>query len=107
MPIVGVDHHLPLLHLTKIVVSIYTTENTIHKFAIDCMINPSLHFNKISRTQVEKCLGCSFSNLTMKTIKNCRLKKNTSVMALIMIYENSGKTKKQCVECYVVLFILS
>ena len=88
-------------------VIIYTTENTIHKSAIDCMNNPSLHFNKISRTQVEKCLGCSFSNLTMKTIKNCRLKKNTSVMALTMIYEIVEKTQKQCVECYIVLFILS
>ena len=34
MPIVGVNYCLPILHLYKIMVHIYTTEKTIHQFAI-------------------------------------------------------------------------
>ena len=86
IPIVGVNHRLAILHLSKRMVHNYTTEKTIHQFTIGYMINPSLNFNKIFRTQVENFLGCSFSNLIMKTIKNCLMNKNTSVMALIMIY---------------------
>ena len=55
------------------------------------MINPALHFNRVFISQVQKCLGCSFSIKTMKTIRYFLLNKNTSVMALIIIYENSGK----------------
>ena len=54
MTMVGVNHRLPILYLSKIIVHIYTTENTIYLFAIGYMINPSLHFNKIFKTQVEK-----------------------------------------------------
>ena len=75
-------------------VHIYTTGKTILKFAISYMINPLLKFNIIFRTQVEKCLGCSFSIRKMKTIKKFLTKKNTSVMALIMIYENNGEIPK-------------
>ena len=39
-------------------------------------------------------LGLFFSNLTMKTIKHCLMKKNKSIMALIMIYENNVKDTK-------------
>ena len=99
MTILGVNHSLPILHLSKIMLHIYTTEKTIHQFEIGCMINPSLNFNKIFRTRVEKCLGCYFSNLTIKTIKNCLMKKNTSIMALVTIYEKMEKTQKQCIEC--------
>ena len=49
-------------------VYIYTTVKTIRQFAIGYMINPSLQFNKIFKTQVEKFLGCSISIGTMKTI---------------------------------------
>ena len=59
------------------------------------MIKPSLKFNKIFRTQVEKFLGYYFSIRTMKTIKNCLMKNNTSVMALIMIYENNGEIPRK------------
>ena len=31
------------------------------------------------------------------------MKKNTSVMAQIMIYENNGEIPKQIIECYIVL----
>ena len=91
MKIVGVNHRLPILHTSKRMVHIYSTENNAHKFVIGNMIDPSLHINNVFRTQVQKCLGCSFSIKTMKTIRDCLLKNNTSVMALITIYENIGK----------------
>ena len=49
MPIVGVNNCLPLLYLSKIMVHIYSTENTIRQFAIGYMTNPSLNINKIFR----------------------------------------------------------
>ena len=66
-------------------VHIYTTGKTIHQFEIGYMINPSLKFNKIFRTQVEKGLGYSFYIRRMKNIKNFLMKKNISGMAQIMI----------------------
>ena len=47
IPIVGVNHCLPILHLSKRMVHIYTTGKTIHKFAIGYMIKPSLQFKYI------------------------------------------------------------
>ena len=76
MLIVGFNNCLPILNLSKIMEHIYITENTIHQFAIGYMINPSLHFNKVFREKVQKCLGCSFPIKKMKTIKNCLMKKN-------------------------------
>ena len=78
-------------------VHIYTTEKTIHQFAIGYMIEPSLYFNNIFKTKVEKCLGCYFSIRKMKTIKKNLMKNNTYVMALIIIYENNGKYTKNSV----------
>ena len=69
-------------------VHIYSTEKNIHQFAIGYMINPLLHINNVFITKAQKCLVCSFSIKTIKTIKNCLTKKNTSVMVLIMIYKN-------------------
>ena len=73
----------------KRMVHCYTTYETINRFSIGYMINPSLKFNNAFRTQVEKCLCVSFSISTMKTIKNSLMNTNTYVMALIMIYENN------------------
>ena len=76
--------------MSIIMVHIYTTENTVYQFSIGYIINPCLHINKMFKTQVEKCLGCSFYIETMQTIKKILMKKNTSVMALVMIDENVG-----------------
>ena len=54
MPILGVNNSLPILHMYKIMVHIYTTDKTVHQFAIGYMMNPSLHINKMFKTQVEK-----------------------------------------------------
>ena len=55
--------------MSKIMVHIYTKGKTVHQFSIGYMINPSLNFNKIFKTQVEIFLGCYFSIRKMKTIK--------------------------------------
>ena len=90
IPIVGVNNCPYILHVSKLMVHVYTIYKTVHQFAIDYMINPSLHIKKMFRTQVEKCLGCSFSIETMQSIKNYLKKNYTSAMALIMIYETVG-----------------
>ena len=68
MPIVGVNNRLPILHISKRKVHIYTTGKTINQFAISYMINPSLKFNNAFRKKVEKCLGDYFSIITMETV---------------------------------------
>ena len=90
MQILGVNHHLPTLHISKIMVHCYTTNETINQLSIAYMINPSLKSNNAFRTKVEKCFSVYFSIRTMRTIKNCLMNNNTCVMALIMIYENNG-----------------
>ena len=95
MPILGVNHRLPILHISKRMVNIYTTGKTISPFAIGCIINTSIDFNNEFRTQVETFLVDYCSMKTMKTIKSILMKKNKFVMALIMIYENNGKIPKQ------------
>ena len=73
----------------------YTTDETINQFSIVYMINSSLKFKNTFRTQAETFSSVSFSDGTMKAIKNCLMKKNTFVMALLMIYENTGEIPKQ------------
>ena len=71
----------------------------MNQFAIGYMINPSLKFNNTFRTQVEKWFIDYFYIMTMRTIKMFLMKKNTSVMALLMNYENNLKIPKQSIEC--------
>ena len=47
IPIVGVNHRLPILHLYKIIIHIYSTEKTIHPFANGYMLNPFLRINNV------------------------------------------------------------
>ena len=90
MIIVDVNHRLPILHLYQRMVDIYTIGKTMNQFEIVYMIDPSFKFNNAFITQGEKCLGYYFSIRVMKTIKMFPMHKNTSVMALIIIYENNG-----------------
>ena len=69
IPIVGVNHRLPILHISNRMIYIYSTEKTVHQFSIGYMINPSIHINKIFKTKIEKLLGCYFFIETMQTIK--------------------------------------
>ena len=56
MPIVGVNHRLTILHMSKIMVYIYSTENNIHQFSIGYMVNTYFHINKIFRKRLQKRL---------------------------------------------------
>ena len=49
LPLVGVNHRQPILHMSKIMVYIYSIDDSINEFAIVYMINPSLKFNKVFR----------------------------------------------------------
>ena len=59
-PLPGVNHCQPIVHMSKIIVHIYSTDKHINKFAIGYIINPSLHVNKVFREKVEKCLNYIF-----------------------------------------------
>ena len=72
----------------------YSTDETINQFAICYMINPSLNCYKVFRVQVEKCLIVSFNSRKMEPLRIFLSKKNTSSMALIIIYENNGGNAK-------------
>ena len=39
--------------MSKIMVNLYSIDDSIHQFSIGYIINPSLHFNKVFREQVE------------------------------------------------------
>ena len=71
------------------------------------MIKPSIKFNNVFRTKVEKLLSLSFTARTMKTIKYFLMKKNTCVMALIMIYGNNGEIPNNLYRVLSCFFILS
>ena len=86
MPLVGVNHCQPILHIYKRMVHFYSIDESIHKFSIGYMINLSHHFNKVFKEQVEKCLSAKFHLKTMETIKYFLRNNNTCVMALIMFY---------------------
>ena len=68
MPIVGVNNRLPILHMFKIMVYCYNTNETMNKFAIGYMITPSLQFNNAFRTHVGKLISAYLSDWTTKTI---------------------------------------
>ena len=53
----GVNNCQPILHMPKRMVHCYTIDKTINQFAVGYMINPSLKFNNVSRTKVEKFLS--------------------------------------------------
>ena len=63
--LVGVNHHRPILHMSKRMVHLYSTDERINPFAIFYMINPSLCVNKVFREQAEKFLKDRFHGKTM------------------------------------------
>ena len=52
-PLLGVNHRQPVLHKSKRLVYLYTTDKRMNLFEIVYMINPTLHVNKVFREQVE------------------------------------------------------
>ena len=53
MQLLGINHCLPLLHMSKKFVYINNIEERIYYFAIGYMVNPILHVNKVFKEQVE------------------------------------------------------
>ena len=51
LPLIGVNHIQPIIHMSKIMVYLYTTDEQINQFVIGCMINPSLRVNRVFREQ--------------------------------------------------------
>ena len=95
MPLVEVNNRQPILHTSKIMVCCSSPDDSINKFGIGYMINPSLNCYKVFREQVGKLLIVSLHKNTMENIKDCLRKKSTCVMALIMFYENNGEKPKK------------
>ena len=54
------------------------------------MINPILCVNKAFKEQLEKCMNTTFGELTKPFIKTTLLKKDTSVLALLMSHNTRG-----------------
>ena len=98
MTLLGVNNSQPILHMYKKTVHCYSTDESTNQFAIDYMINPSLNCDKLFIEQVEKYWSVSFHSSKMETIRDFLKKKNTCVMALIMIYENNLGNVKKCIE---------
>ena len=51
--------------------------------------------NKVFREQVKVCLKITFSTSTMTKISRILLKANTTVLALVMLYENRKQNAKK------------
>ena len=94
LPLLGVNHRQPVLHIYKILVYLYTTNKRINQFAIGYMINPTLHSNKAFREQVEKWLIVKFHQNTMVGIQNVMRRKDTCVITLMIFYESLKKSNK-------------
>ena len=85
--------------MSKIMVHIYSIDDSINPFPIGYMVNPSLHFNKLFREKVGNFSSASFHKKTMETIKGCLKNKNICVISLIIFYENNGLKPKKCIRC--------
>ena len=65
MVLVGVNDRHPILHMSKIMVHCYSTDEITNQFSIGYIINPSLNCNKVFRLQVEKFISVLLSSKTM------------------------------------------
>ena len=72
----------------------YSTYEQINPFAIDFMINSSLHVNKVFRKKLNNSFDLYFMK-KMKTIRYVVKKRDTCVIAIIMFYETNGKKPKK------------
>ena len=88
MPLVGVNHLQPILHISKRMVHCYSTDEIINQFSFGYMISPSLKFDKVFREQVEKCWSVSFHKIELKTIKDCLKKYKVLSCVVYSLIEN-------------------
>ena len=90
----GVNNCQPLLHMSKRLFYIYTTDKQINQFAIGYMINPTLQVNTVFREQVKKCLRATFHPSIMEDMRNFMIKKDTCVIALTIFNDSKKKSNK-------------
>ena len=70
LPLLGVIHLLPLLHISKSFVYLHKTKELIVKFEIAYMVNPILHVDKSFKEKVEKYMNDMFYKNTQHIIRN-------------------------------------
>ena len=85
--VLGSNCRIPLLHMSKRKKFIEVTNERINEFSFAYMCNPHLHINKMFTDHVKICLSRTFGSDTVKQINAILKKRNTRVLALIMIYE--------------------
>ena len=64
LPLLGGNHRLPLLHMSKSLIWIEETEERINEFEIGYMINPNFHVDKYFKEQVINGMNNMFGALT-------------------------------------------
>ena len=89
----------PLLHTSKSYIWIEETNERINQFSIGYIINPNFHKNKAFKEQLKGFLKKIFGPSINIHIGKILLKKNTRVLALVMLYENGGGIKGKFSEC--------
>ena len=97
--VLGVNCRIPLLHMPKRKVYIEITNERINEFSFAYMCNPYLYRHKVFTEQVKICLSSTFGSDTVKHINLILKKRNTRVIALIMIYELGSYSTKKCSKC--------
>ena len=88
--VLGSNCRIPLLHTSKRKVFIEVTNERINEFSFAYMCNSHFHINKMFTDQVKICLSSTFGPDTVKQINVILKKRNTRVIALIMIYEQGN-----------------
>ena len=68
-PLVGSNHHLPLLHMDERFIFLEEIGERINDFKIGYMINPCLYVGKDFIDQVEKCINTTFGSITQPLLK--------------------------------------
>ena len=78
--------------MSKRKVYIEITNERINEFSFAYMCNPHLYMNKMFTEQVKICLSSTFGADSIKQINLILNKRNTIVIALIMIYEHGSSS---------------
>ena len=95
LPLLGLDHCLPLLHMSTFFICINETKKPINGFAIENRINPGLNVKTSFIYQVGKCMHTTFGEITQPFIKSTLSQNNTSVLALTIFYKTISDNPKK------------
>ena len=92
--LLGTNHRMPLSHTAKSYIWLEETNQRINEFSIGYMMYTYFNMNKAFRQQVKVYMKTTFSASTMTHISKTSLKPNTTVLALVMFFENRKKYKE-------------